>query len=122
MGSSGKMESAVSTVRIENILDAAPSVGRKADKGKPRWSLLPRGAVMRVIDVLEFGAMKYAPDNWKRVPDARTRYYDALHRHVEAWWGGERTDPDSGLHHLAHAACCVLFLLWFDTERSGDAG
>ena len=110
------------TIRVENALDAASSIGRKADKGKPRWSLLPRGAVKQVIDVLEFGAQKYAPGNWKRVPDARTRYYDALHRHVEAWWRGEKVDPDSGLPHLAHAACCVLFLLWFDSERADDAG
>lgn len=106
---------------VKAILDVTSHVGRKADKGKPRWSLLPRGAVQQVVSVLEFGAQKYAPENWKLVSDARTRYYDALHRHVEAWWCGERIDPDSGLHHLAHAACCLLFLLWFDTKRADDA-
>jgi hypothetical protein len=30
---------------------------------------------------------------------------------------GAKADPESGLPHLAHAVCCVLFLLWFD-ERS----
>ena len=47
-------------------------VGRKADAGKPRWSLLPWNALGAVVSVLEFGARKYAPGNWRHVPDART--------------------------------------------------
>lgn len=88
--------------------------GVKLDSGKRRWSLLPRGTVPQVVDVLEYGARKYAPDNWQKVPDARRRYYDAAHRHIEAWWGGETRDPETGLHHLAHATCCLLFLIWVD--------
>lgn len=95
----------------------AVATGTKADAGKPRWSLLPAGTIAQVVAVLEAGATKYAPDNWMHVSDARTRYYDALQRHVEAWWRGERNDPETGLPHLAHAACCVLFLLWFDGEK-----
>ncbi len=93
--------------------------GIKHDSGKPRWSLLPLGTVAQVVRVLEFGAAKYALDNWKTVPDARTRYFDALMRHVHAWWAGERNDPETGCHHLAHAGCCVLFLLWLDGESKG---
>ena len=89
-------------------------VGQKHDASKPRYSLLPTGSVERVIDVLEFGATKYAPNNWQHVSDARTRYYDATMRHLSAWWQGEKYDAESGLHHLAHAACCILFLLWFE--------
>lgn len=92
------------------------SNGRKFDTGKPRWSLLPTRAVQRIIDVLEVGALKYDVDNWKCVPDASTRYYDALMRHVHAWRDGETCDPETGLHHLAHAGCCLLFLLWMDTD------
>lgn len=90
------------------------TTGIKHDTDKPRHSLLPAGTVGQIVQVLEHGARKYAIDNWQCVPDARTRYFDALHRHVEAWWRGERTDPESGMHHLAHAGCCVLFLLWLD--------
>lgn len=89
-------------------------VGQKHDASKPRYSLLPVGSVEHVIDVLEFGATKYTPDNWQHVSDARTRYYDATMRHLSVWWQGETHDAESGLHHLAHAACCILFLLWFD--------
>lgn len=95
-------------------------IGEKNDKQKPRPSLLPLGILYQVIAVLEFGAKKYAVDNWQHVPDARRRYYDAALRHIEAWWTGEQNDPESGQHHLAHAIACAMFLMWFD-GRGGDA-
>ena len=87
--------------------------GLKLDSGKPRWSLVPWGAMASVVRVLTFGAKKYADDNWKHVANARTRYYDAAMRHLTAWWLGEEKDPETGESHLAHAACCVLYLLSF---------
>lgn len=106
---------------MQHITPPPATPGRKNDATKPRWSLLPLGSVHQIVRVLDFGARKYAPDNWQRVPHARQRYYDALQRHVEAWWRGERTDPESGLHHLAHAGCCVLFLLWLDDHTTEGA-
>lgn len=90
--------------------------GLKQDSDKHRWSLLPPYPIAQVIKVLEFGAVKYKVDNWMHVGDARRRYYDATMRHLEAWWTGEKYDTESGLHHLAHAACCLLFLIWFDKD------
>ena len=89
----------------------APEPGLKRDGGKPRWSLLPFRAVRLVVDVLEFGAQKYSPGNWRHVQNARERYFNAATRHLIAWWGGEKNDPESELPHLACVACCVLFLL-----------
>jgi hypothetical protein len=85
--------------------------GLKLDQGKREWHLLPWEAAEQVVDVLMFGAKKYAPDNWRHVENAQTRYLNAAIRHLLAWKRGEAHDPESGLHHLAHAACCVLFLL-----------
>lgn len=93
------------------------TVGRKHDSNKPRYSLLPENTVHNVIQVLEYGAVKYEPDNWKYVPDARTRYYDAAMRHIDDWWNGSEVDEESSLPHLAHAICCLLFLLWFDDQE-----
>lgn len=90
--------------------------GRKADAGKPRPSLLPWRAIQQIVAVLEFGAAKYGADNWQRLPSARQRYFDAAMRHLLAWWDGERLDTESGLPHLAHAGCCILFLLWADKD------
>lgn len=91
--------------------------GRKDDAGKPEWHLVPWGAMEEVTKVLTYGARKYAPDNWKLVPDARPRYTSAALRHFVAWIRGERLDPETGLHHLAHAVCCLLFLI----EREDDS-
>jgi hypothetical protein len=86
--------------------------GIKYDASKPRWSLIPSGTLAEVISVLEFGAARYGPDNWKKVPDMETRYYDAAMRHIESYWKGEYLDQESGEPHLAHAVCCLLFLMW----------
>jgi len=94
--------------------------GVKADAGKPRPSLLFASmpdAVRAVIDVLEHGARKYAPDNWRHVPEARARYLDAALRHMLAHAAGTPDDEDSGLPHLAHAICSLLFVLQLTAER-----
>lgn len=91
---------------------------KKHDHGKPMWDLLPFRAVADVVRVLTYGADKYGPDSWQTVDNARPRYFAATMRHLTAWWGGERIDPESGLPHLAHAVCSLLFLAWFDEERT----
>lgn len=90
--------------------------GIKFDQKKRRFSLFPVVALKAIVDVLEYGAQKYEPDNWRKVPDARKRYYDAAMRHLTDWWGGETHDPESGLHHLAHLGCNAVFLLTFELE------
>lgn len=85
--------------------------GRKDDAGKPRFDLIPPEFDLAVARVLEYGARKYAPDNWRKVSDWKARYTAALMRHVCAWRAGEELDKESGLPHLAHAACCVAFLI-----------
>lgn len=94
--------------------------GVKYDTGKVRWSLVPEGVMEEYIKVLEFGANKYAPDNWKHVPQATTRYYDAAMRHMDAWWQGEMDDPETGMCHLAHAMCCITFLMWLEAEANKE--
>lgn len=90
-------------------MDEKPGV--KYDEGKPEYSLMPQDALHETVRVLTYGAKKYSPDNWKRVPDLQKRYFDALQRHIYAYQSGETLDPESGLHHLAHASCCINFML-----------
>lgn len=97
--------------------DLSGIVGKKYDTGKPRWSLVPLGVMKLVIDVLEIGAAKYGEENWKHVENGRTRYYDAAKRHIEDWWEGLQEDKDDGHHPLAHAICCLMFLLWKDKNN-----
>jgi len=101
------------------MLEAAKR-GIKHDAHKIRWSLLPVNVAKSIIEVLEYGARKYAPDNWMHVPNAELRYYDAALRHITARQAGEINDRESKKPHLAHAMCCLIFWLWFDlTKRRG---
>jgi len=91
-----------------------PTEGRKFDQEKQRWDLVPMGTFRQIVRVLTHGAGKYAPENWKHVKDARNRYYAAAKRHIEDWWEGGTNDEETGIHLLAHACCCLLFLMWFE--------
>lgn len=88
--------------------------GLKYDDDKTPLDLLPLGALFEVGKVLGYGARKYGANNWQNVAPKR-RYLAAAFRHLFARARGERIDPESGLPHLAHAACSVLFLLSHET-------
>jgi hypothetical protein len=98
----------------------APRELKKLDAGKDRMDLLPPTALRAVARVLEFGAKKYAPWAWAKTGGmAWGRLYGAAQRHLGAWWEGEDKDPESGESHLAHAACCVIFLLVYGERGLG---
>lgn len=86
-------------------------VGTKHDHGKPILGAVPPHAELAVGRVLTFGSNKYARGNWDKVEDHENRYMDAALRHLNAYRRGELTDSESGESHLAHAACCILFML-----------
>jgi hypothetical protein len=92
--------------------DVAPALKEfvKHDTGKPRTDLLPPRALLGVSRVLALGAAKYGADNWSKCQEP-ARYLGAALRHVFAHMAGEAKDAESGESHLAHAACCLLFLL-----------
>lgn len=91
--------------------------GTKLDDGKRRYDLLPWRELGVVVDVVTFGCRKYGPKNWQAVENGGERFVAAAMRHVAAHAEGERTDSETGLPHLAHAACSLLFAMWFDGER-----
>jgi hypothetical protein len=91
--------------------------GRKFDGGKLQYGLLPPLALRETVKVLTFGAEKYEPDNWRRVPDGHRRYFDAAQRHLWAYKEGEVIDPESGVNHIAHAICCLMFMLDLDEQK-----
>jgi hypothetical protein len=80
---------------------------------------MPFNALSDVMDVLEYGAIKYGTDNWKEGCNY-SRLMDATMRHLIAWWGGEQDDQESRLPHLAHAACNILFLMYFKIKGVGN--
>ena len=99
--------------------------GKKFDQGKTEWDLLPLGPVEEVVKVLMHGKEKYGRDNWQLVDNPIRRYYSAAQRHLSAFQRArfdtknpfDAVDSESKLHHLAHAACCILFLLWHERKE-----
>lgn len=96
-------------VKIEEALGLAPAGGQKFDQTKLPMHLLDPLAIEGLTRVLQFGAIKYAPNNWRK-GFAWTRLIGALLRHVFAIMRGELIDPESGLPHIDHVGCCWMFL------------
>jgi hypothetical protein len=84
--------------------------GLKYDQEKPRYDLLPAGAIDDMAKVLTFGAEKYAANSWQDVDCGLERYRAALLRHAFAIQKGETIDPESKLPHSAHIMCCAAFI------------
>lgn len=89
----------------------------KYDQNKPKLSQFPREAMEAVAEVMEYGARKYGSGTWSRVEIQR--YIDAGVRHLYAMQdidenGKEcinlsKLDEESGLEHLYHLACNVVY-------------
>jgi hypothetical protein len=90
--------------------------GSKFDGDKIRTDLLPVEALEGVSAVLSYGSKKYGDRNWEKGM-SYSRPYAACLRHLFAWWRGEDIDPETGLSHLDHALCCLLFLSTFVKRR-----
>lgn len=102
------------TIRLET---SAP-VAVKFDTNKVPLELLPTPALEAIAEVLAAGKVKYSAWNWAN-GFMWTRLLGATFRHLFAWARGEDKDPETGLSHLAHAGCCILFLLTHERCKLG---
>lgn len=87
--------------------------GTKFDGEKIRLELFSPWFIEEMGRVLTSGAVKYDDHNWAK-GISTTRLVGAALRHVYAYLKGERNDSEWGYHHLAHAACCCMFLVHQD--------
>lgn len=86
----------------------------KHDDGKPDWSLVPFEALEGMAEVLKFGSKKYASWNWTQGGGFEyLRVMRSCLRHLFAFMRGEDLDPESGLSHIHHAQCNLLFLAYY---------
>lgn len=92
--------------------------GKKFDNGKPPIGLVPGIAIEEIAKVLAFGAEKYDEYNWAKGMKWSRLYHAAL-RHIYAWINKDDLDKETGLSHLAHAACCIVFLLVYEKLHLG---
>lgn len=124
-------------------------MGRKERRGKLRYDLMPPRSFEKIVEVLTYGAEKYTvygdctcnlpntghaascqshkvkskgDNNWKLVDNPIDTYYAAAMRHLQKFRLGESTDPDSGIHHIAHAITDLIFLLEFEEDRMSREG
>ena len=105
---------------LTTSLNYDQQVAIKHDTDKLRYSLVPSKPIADLTSVLMFGAKKYGDYNWAG-GFKWTRLYDAAQRHLHAWISGETIDPESGMNHLAHAMCNLVFLLEFEkTQKEMD--
>ncbi|GEM_PF-2681872 len=93
--------------------------GLKYDSEKPPISLVPSEAIVEIAKVLGFGARKYAAHNWRK-GILYSRLISAAQRHLLDFNSGKDKDEESGLSHIAHALCCLVFISTFETENRSD--
>lgn len=93
----------------------------KADKDKPRLSLVPSEIIRCIARIREYGHEKYGEqaDHWDDVEIER--YRDAAYRHLLNYIDTPKAvDAESGLPHLWHLACNVAFLCELEKRREDE--
>ena len=104
---------------LMKALKTSEPVFTKHDTGKPMVSLVESEFILGVAEVLTMGAKKYAVDNWKLMTDEDIRRVkDSLLRHTLAYTSGELIDKESGLSHLYHAGCNLMFLDYHSRQKT----
>jgi hypothetical protein len=112
--------------QVDNILTpTVPSVvpiqgGVKFSQNKIQYSLIPPYALQEVARNLTTGLKKYIErDNWKKVPNAKQEYLDALMRHLESYRRGNMYDTDSSasnMHEMSAICANAMFIMEFDLD------
>jgi len=82
------------------------------NQGKKHWSLVDFKSLEPMVDVLEFGAEKYARDNWKKGLNKK-EILESMIRHIIELVDNQELDDDSKLHHIGHIQCNSMFYAYF---------
>ena len=79
--------------------------------GKLKWGLVDFKSLEPMVEVLEFGAKKYAPFNWQKGLDT-TEIVESLLRHCFDYLSGKRIDEESGKPVIGHIQANAMFLAY----------
>lgn len=92
----------------EELIDS--NLKTAAARKKPVVSSVPPIAILALGAAMQDGVSKYGRFNWRKTETTATVFYDAMMRHLIAWYSGEDYAPDSKVHHLAHvmAGCAII--------------
>jgi hypothetical protein len=94
---------------------------------KVGMSVLPWRVLWRVAVAMFEGTVKYGRHNYRGVGVRASVYFDALQRHIGAWWEGEDIDRESQLNHVDKAIATLVVLRdsmlggnWVDDRPIGE--
>lgn len=85
---------------------------------KTPLGLVPKVCIAACARVMELGAAKYGPYNWRENAVREQVYIDAARRHLDLAESGEDVDDESGQSHYAHVMACMGILL--DARATGN--
>lgn len=98
---------------------ATSTTGGQKGRKLARFSLVPWDAVWLIAELFGAGALKYADRNWEAgYPWSWS--FDALQRHLTAWWQGHERDEETGALHITSAAWHCLVLITFKIRGLGE--
>lgn len=105
------LEATLSGADFDVDKERDPSLADRKNDGKMAWELVDFESIKPMVEVLMFGADKYAPNNWKK-GQLTSEILGSLIRHLVSYQSGEDIDPESGKAHLGHAMCNLMFLVY----------
>lgn len=92
---------------IKGVSPDAPIVtnekGGQQSKCEYGFRLIDTETLLSLAEVLQYGATKYAPDNWRKIPSGE--HFDHMLTHYYAHLTGDRSDD-----HLGHMFCRAMML------------
>lgn len=92
---------------MDNVVKPESKALRYNDN-KLRYDLLEPHAIQELVKVFTEGAKKYEDNNWLNGGMEYSKMLASLKRHIAAFELGEDYDPETGCHHMAHAAWNAL--------------
>lgn len=103
-------------IKSKSFTQGKTKLGGKDDFGKTRWSLLIFSGLKEVVKVREKAISKYGNSEAWREPEP-SRFFDAALRHILKYSDGSKYDDETGLNHLAHVICNLMFVLAKEAEN-----
>jgi hypothetical protein len=100
---------------VGEVRKTSATGGQKGTK-EARYSLIPTEPLKQLAILFGRGAKKYSERNWEKGYEW-DQSYDALLRHLNAWWGGENVDEETGVSHLINAAWHCFALAEFERKH-----
>jgi hypothetical protein len=85
--------------------------GGKQSKVSYGFHLIDSDAILSLAEVLQYGASRYARDNWRKIPSEE--HFNHMMIHYYAWISGDKTDD-----HMGHFFCRAMML--FATAKAED--